>query len=394
MNKKIICIVLAVFCTTSLVRADDDYINAIITAVPSLSIAPDARAGGMGDVGAATSPDVYSQYWNPAKYAFIDSRAGLSVNYTPWLRKIVSDINLAYISGYYNISETAGVVSASLRYFSLGSVSLFTADGSNLGDAKPNEWALDVAYSRKLSEVFSAAVAFRYIHSDLNNGVNFSGTTSGPEMYPGNAFAADIALLYNQPIEVAGGTSRLGVGLNLSNLGSKISYDENTTTNFIPANMRLGVSYDLPIDEYNRISFSGDANKLLVPSQKVKSSNDPLHSWTTMSAEDYSNISSVDGWFRSFSDAPEGFSEELKEIQWGLGAEYAYNEQFLVRAGYSHEAKSKGNRRYFTVGAGFRLSMFELDAAYVIATSQTNPLDQTLRFSLAFNLDGMKNLVR
>ncbi|HPL77129.1 MAG TPA: type IX secretion system outer membrane channel protein PorV [Paludibacteraceae bacterium] len=368
------CFVLITFC----VYAQTDTNNPVITAVPSLTIAPDARAGGMGDVGAATTPDVNSQYWNPAKYSFMESEVGVSLSYTPWLSKLVSDINLVYAAGYWKFDELQSV-SASLRYFSLGDISLMDEMGYPQGSAHPNEYAFDIAYSRLLSTKFSASVALRYIRSDLNNGVNLSG---GTEMYPGNAFAADVAGYYRTPITMATGDANLALGFNISNIGSKISYDENETSNFIPTNLRIGGSFDYPMDAYNRFSFSADVNKLLVPTQ-----ND-------MTIEEYSDISSISGIFKSFNDAPGGFNEELKEVMWSVGAEYAYNNQFFVRAGYFNESQEKGNRKYFTAGAGFKLNVFELDAGYVIATSQSNPLDQTLRFSLSFDLNGLRNLAR
>ena len=368
------CFVLITFCG----YAQTDTNNPVITAVPSLTIAPDARAGGMGDVGAATTPDVNSQYWNPAKYSFMESEVGVSLSYTPWLSKLVSDINLVYAAGYWKFDELQSV-SASLRYFSLGDISFMDSQGDPQGSVHPNEYAFDIAYSRLLSTKFSASVALRYIRSDLNNGVNLSG---GTEMYPGNAFAADVAGYYRTPITMATGDANLALGFNISNIGSKISYDENETSNFIPTNLRIGGSFDYPMDAYNRFSFSADVNKLLVPTQ-----ND-------MTIEEYSDISSISGIFKSFNDAPGGFNEELKEVMWSVGAEYAYNNQFFVRAGYFNESQEKGNRKYFTAGAGFKLNVFELDAGYVIATSQSNPLDQTLRFSLSFDLNGLRNLAR
>ena len=351
--------------------------NPIVTAVPSLSIAPDARAGGMGDVGVATTPDVNSQFWNPAKYVFMESDAGISVSYTPWLRKLVSDIDLAYVAGYWK-PDKESAVSASFRYFSLGDITLMDQLGYPQGSAHPNELAFDVAYSRLLSDHFSASVALRYIHSDLNNGVNLAGQT---EMYPGSAVAGDIAGYYKTPVALEGVDGTLNVGLNISNIGSKISYDKNATSSFIPTNMRLGTSFDYPLDNYNKFSVSLDFNKLLVPTQN------------SMTAKEYSDLSPLSGIFKSFSDAPGGLKEELQEVMWSLGAEYAYNNQFFVRGGYFNESQYKGDRKYFTAGAGFKLNVFQLDAAYVISTSSSNPLDQTLRFSLSFDLYGLKNLI-
>ena len=380
--------------------------NPIITSMPSLSIAPDARSGGMGDVGAATAPDLNSQHWNPAKYAFMDSHGGLSGNYTPWLRKIVNDIDLAYVAGYYTISEMAGTLSASFTYFSLGQVQLTDLNGTFLADAHPNEWAIDLAYSRKLHEYVSMAVALRFMYSDLNNGANASTIGSAAEMYPGMTAAADVALYYRQPIEIGSGTSHFGLGLDISNLGGKISYDQNVTQHFIPANLRIGLSYEIPFDHYNSLSIHTDFNKYLVPTRNNKFAVDGNGNPLTGEALTnwYSEVSSPRGWFMSFCDAPGYYDdvkqkqvssavEELQEIQIGVGAEYSYDHKFFARVGYSHENKWKGNRRYATVGAGFHLSIFSLDVAYVIGTSASNPLDQTLRFTLGFDLAGIKDLI-
>jgi hypothetical protein len=356
--------------------------NPIVTAVPSLSIAPDARAGGMGDIGAATTPDVNSQYWNPAKYVFMESDAGLSVSYTPWLRKLVTDIDLAYLAGYWKFDQRQAL-SASLRYFSLGDITLMDQLGYPQGSAHPNEVAVDLAYSRLLSDKLSAAIALRFIYSDLNNGINLSG---GSEMYPGSSVAADIAAYYKTPITLQSVDGTLAFGINISNIGSKISYDQNETSNFIPTNLRIGGSFDYPLDNFNKISINADINKLLVPTPKLNP--------TSADITAYNKMSPIAGIFSSFTDAPGGFKEEMEEIMWSLGAEYAYNNQFFVRGGYFNENQFKGNRKYFTAGAGFKLNVFQLDAAYVISTSQSNPLDQTLRFSLTFDLFGLKNLVK
>jgi hypothetical protein len=349
--------------------------NPIVTAVPSLSIAPDARAGAMGDVGAATTPDANSQYWNPSKYVFMDSEAGMSLSYTPWLRELVTDIDLAYLAGYWKFDERQAL-SASLRYFSLGDITLMDELGFPSGSAHPNEFAIDAAYSRKLSDNLSAAATLRFIYSDLGNG---SGSV---DMYPGAAVAADVSAYYKTQIALENVDGTLGLGLNISNIGSKVSYDKFESSNFLPTNLRLGGSFDYPMDNYNRISVSADINKLLVPTQ-----ND-------LTYEEYNDLSPLSGIFMSFSDAPGGFSEEMSEIMWSIGAEYAYNNQFFVRGGYYNESQYKGNRKYFTAGVGFKLNVFQLDAGYVISTSQSNPLDKTLRFSLTFDLFGLNNLVR
>lgn len=348
--------------------------NSIITSVPSLSITPDARSSGMGDVGAATTPDVSSQFWNPAKYAFMDSNAGLSFTFTPWLPNLVSDINLSYLTGYYKLDDLR-TISASLRYFSLGEIQMWDPQGNEQGTVQPNELAADIAYSQKLSNNFSASAALRFIYSDLNNGMNFNG---GAEIYPGIAVAADVAAYYRQPVAMSTGDGLFALGLNVSNIGSKISYDQEYSY-FIPTNMRLGASFDYPIDEYQKISFSADANKLLVP---------------TPDGTDQTQISPLEGIFQSFTDAPGGMSEELREIMWSAGAEYAYNNQFFVRGGYFYEDTYKGNRKYFSAGAGFKLNVFQLDFSYIISTIQTNPLDGTMRFSLSFDMNGLQNLMR
>ena len=394
--KKIIFSVL----TVSLFAMSAMALNPVNPAMPSLTIAPDGRAAGMGDVGVATNADLNSQHWNPAKYAFMDSKGGLTVNYTPWLTKLVDDINLAYIDGYYNMGDMAGTLSASFTYFSMGDVKLVDIGGVDFANAKPNEWAIDLAYSRKLHEYVSMAVALRFLYSDLTNGANFTGT-SAQEMYPGWTMAADVALYYKQPIALPMGESYFGLGLNISNLGGKITHDEGTTQNFIPANLRLGVSYEIPFDNYNRLMATVECYKMLVPTYYSKfATNQTDHKYTQ---DEYASISSPKGWWQSFCDAPgyttdEGkvvspLMEEFQEVQWGVGLEYSYNRQFFGRVGYSHENFWKGNRRYVTVGAGFHLSIFSLDVAYCIATAPSNPLDQTMRFTLGFDLAGIKDLV-
>ena len=362
----------------------EDMFNPVNTAVTSQTIAPDARAGSMGDVGAATDPDVNSQYWNPAKYPFNISRAGVSINYTPWLRQLVNDIDLAQLVGYYRIGDYSAV-SASLRYFSLGEVQLSESD--NAQTINPYEMSVDVAYSLMLSEKFSLAAAVRWIYSDLT--YSYTDDTS-----PASAFAADIACYYQNYLNIGSRECQLGLGLNISNIGSKITFGGSDRSEFIPTNLRLGASVMIPIDEYNRISFAADANKLLVPTYPKQKEGETSADYDARVEKDYYDVSSISGIFKSFSDAPGGFSEELKEIQWSAGAEYVYNDKFAIRAGYHHESESKGNLKYFTVGAGFKMSVFSLDAGYVIATAKSNPLDQTLRFSLSFDMDGIKDLFR
>jgi hypothetical protein len=337
----------------------------------------------MGDVGAATDPDVNSQYWNPAKYPFCISRAGVALNYTPWLRQLVSDIDLAYMAGYYRIGDYSSL-SGSLRYFSLGEVELVDQDGMTV---KPYEMSLDAAYSLMLSEKFSIAAAIRWIYSDLR--YDYSEDSK-----PASAFAADLAMYYNNYVMLGNRECQLGLGLNISNIGSKISYYGDEESQFIPTNMRLGASLMVPIDEWNRFSISADANKLLVPTVPKQLEGENASEYQDRVRREYSDMGSISGIFKSFNDAPDGFKEELEEIQWSVGAEYVYNDKFSLRAGYHHESASKGNRKYFTVGGGFRMNVFSLDVGYVISTAQSNPLDQTLRFTLAFDMDGIKDLFR
>ncbi len=359
--------------------------NPVTTGVTSLSIAPDARGGGMGDLGAATEADVNSQYWNPAKYPFNIARAGVAASYTPWLRQLVNDINLAYVSGFYRLGDYQAL-SASLRYFSLGEVSTSSsADGATDMTISPYEMAVDVAYSRMLSENFSAAVALRFIFSDIT--YDYSDETT-----PGKAFAADIALYWNRYFAGRNREWNMGIGLNISNIGSKISYGGDDNAEFIPTNLRLGMNFLIPINEYNKFSLAVDANKLLVPTYPKQYEGEADQDYTDRVQKDYYDISPIAGIFKSFGDAPNGFKEEMQEIQVSFGLEYIYNDRFSLRAGYHHESENKGNRKYLTVGAGFRMSVFSLDAGYVFSTAQSNPLDQTMRFTLGFDLDGMKDL--
>ena len=358
--------------------------NPVEHAVISQTIAPDARAAGMGDVGAATDPDVNSQYWNPAKYPFCISRAGIALNYTPWLRQLVNDIDLAYVAGYYRIGDYSAV-SGSLRYFSLGEV--MTSEDANAMTVNPYEMSIDVAYSLMLSETFSIAAGIRWIYSDLR--YDYSEESS-----PASAFAADLAMYYNNYFNIGSRECQLGLGMNISNVGSKITYYGDEQSQFLPANMRIGASLMVPVDEYNRFSIAADANKLLIPTVPAQLEGESSADYRQRVIDEYSDVGSISGIFKSFSDAPGGFKEELEEIQWSVGAEYVYHDQFSLRAGYHHESQSKGNRKYFTVGGGFRMNVFSLDVGYVISTAQSNPLDQTLRFSLSFDMDGIKDLLR
>lgn len=367
--------------TVQLAKAEDevrDQFNPVRTGVTSLSVAPDARAGGMGDVGAATDPDVHSQYWNPAKFPFTISRAGIAINYTPWLRKLTTGIALLNAAGYVRLGDYQAL-SASLRYFTLGEVE----GGKNI-TVRPYEMSFDAAYSRMLSEKFSAAVGLRYIYSDISGHYDDNSTA-------GSAFAADIALYYNTYLMMGQRECQLAWGLNINNIGSKISYGDDRSY-FIPTNLRLGLSYMIPLNEYNRISISADANKLLVPSMPLQGSDETDEDYQERLDREYYNKSSISGIFTSFGDSERGFKGEMEEIQWSIGAEYTYNDKFSLRAGYHHESNMQGNRKYATVGAGFRMNVMAIDAGYVIATSASNPLDQTLRVSLTFDMDGIRDL--
>lgn len=348
--------------------------NTITTGVPFLTIAPDSRSGAMGDAGVATSPDANSQHWNPAKYAFAESEMGVALSYTPWLRNLVSDINLAYLVGYKRLDDQE-TISASLRYFSLGDISFMSEYGDPTGTQSPNEFAVDMGYTRLLSDNFSGAVALRYIRSDLTGGQLVNGT----ETHAGNSFAADVAFYYQKEISVNRKQSTLGAGINISNIGSKISYTDGETKDFIPTNMKLGISYKTELDRYNTITFAFDANKLLVPTPDT-SSVDIITGFG-------SDKSPIAGIFTSFADAPGGMSEEFKEITFSVGAEYWYNKQFALRAGYFYEDVTKGNRKFFTAGAGLKMNVFALDFSYLLPVAQNNPLANTLRFTLSFDFE-------
>lgn len=370
--------------------------NTITTAVPFLMIGPDARSGGMGEVGASTTPDANSMHWNPAKYAFIEKKMGLGVSYSPWLRKLVNDINLAYVPFYYKIDDKS-TVAASLKFFSLGDITFTDIQGEIIGNYRPNEFSLDGAYARKFSENFSGAVAARFIYSNLTQGQFVSGAATKP----GTSFAADVAVYYTKDLSINGlEGANFSFGANISNIGQKISYsNDDATKDFIPTNLRLGPKLTIDLDDYNTFSFSFDLNKLLVPTPPiylVDSVGFPIldDAGNKVIGPDGGmdpNVSVMQGMIQSFYDAPGGFSEELKEIIWVVGAEYWYDRQFAVRAGYFHESAMKGNRKFFTLGAGLRYNVFGLDFSYLLPTSQQNPLQNTLRFTLTFDFDGFED---
>lgn len=375
-------------------RAQKNEFNPIETGVTSLSIAPDARGASMGDLGVASDPDVNSQYWNPSKYAFAYSTAAVSLSYTPWLRKLVSDIFLANVAGYWKIgSGDNQALSASLRYFSLGEVNTSDYGGTATSTINPYEMAFDLGYSRKLSEKFSMGVVFRYIYSDLG----FSDSYAGEQTSGASAFSADISGYFTTYPVIGRNECQWSWGWNISNIGTKVSYNNGEDPAFLPTNLRLGTSFTFPLADYHNLSLNLDMNKLLVPARPRESDYDTS---TTEGQQEYldaleewENMSSFTGIFKSFGDAPGGFKEELREITWSFGAEYSYNQQFFLRAGYFYENQYKGNLQYFGFGAGFSLNVVRLDASYMLATAQSSPLDQTLRFTLTFDMDGLKDLL-
>lgn len=380
MSRKLFAILSFLTIISSLTYSQD--LNAIQTVVPFLTIAPDSRAGAMGDVGVATTPDVYSMHWNPAKFAVIDGDGGFGVSYTPWLRSLVPDINLAYLS-FYKRLDAKQVLAASLMYSSLGEIQFTDPSGVDLKKYRPNEFSLDASYSRLLTENFSGGLAFRFIYSNITGGTEVGGSTSKA----GVAFAADISGYYSDDIELFGKDGSLAAGFNFSNIGSKMSYSNSNDPDFIPMNMRLGTSGTIELDRYNKITLSLDLNKLLVPTPPTYDSNVP----DSIVAGKNPDVSVPVAIFQSFYDAPGGFSEEMKEIMVGLGAEYWYNDQFAIRGGYFYENKMKGNKKFFTMGVGLRLSVFTLDFSYLIPKEQNNALARTLRFSLSFDFDALRN---
>jgi len=373
-----------------------DGSRVINTVVPFLTISPDARAGGMGNVGVSTTPDVYSMFWNPAKYAFIEKTFGVGIGYVPWLRSLVNDIGLASLVGFWKINDKQAIA-MSLRYFSMGEVQFTSEDGTPTILVKPNEWTIDATYSRKFSREFSGAVAGRFIYSNLVPG----GTGgSGQEVRPGTSVAADIAIYYHHVMEVKGiSAASIDFGLNISNIGAKMSYGSATIArDFIPTTLRLGPTFSMDIDDYNRLSFSIDLSKLMVPSPPVyaKDSTGAIlydasqHKIIEKGMDP--DVSAVKGMIQSFYDAPYGFTEELQEINISVAAEYWYNKLFAVRAGYFYESVYKGDRQFFTLGAGLRYNVFGLDFSYLIPVKSNNPLQHTLQFTLLFNFDANKKV--
>ena len=357
-------------------------LNALQTTVPFLTIAPDSRAGAMGDLGAATSPDANSQNWNAAKYAFISKNMGVSLSYTPWLRTLVNDINLGYLAFYYRF-DNKQVISTSLKFFSLGEIIFRDSNGEYSGQYNPYELSLDAGYSRLFSDRFSGALTLRYIRSDITGG----GTVDGQQYNPGNSFAADLSTYYQQPVELGEKDGEFAWGLCIANLGTKISYTEGADKQFIPANFRLGARLTVELDDYNSITGAVDLNKMLVPTppnvdiDSVDANGDPVILFGRKIP-----TSLPLSWIQSFYDAPGGFSEEMHEIMISAGLEYWYRQQFAIRGGYFHEHETKGNRKYFAVGVGMKLNVFYLDFSYLISTTGTsNPLANTMRFTLGLD---------
>jgi hypothetical protein len=368
---------LASMVAQKLPEALQNSLNALQTTVPFLTIAPDSRAGAMGDLGVATTPDGNSQNWNAAKYAFIKDRMGISLSYTPWLRNLVKDINLGYLSFYYRFDDKQ-TVSTALKYFSLGEIIFRTEDGTYSGQYTPYEFAIDAAYSRLLGERLSGALTLRYIRSDITGG----GTISGTQYNPGNSFAADLGVYYQMPLKISDKDAEFAWGVCISNLGTKISYTEGADKQFIPANLRAGARMTLNLDDYNSLTAAIDLNKLLVPTPpkySIENGDTIMYGKATPSSLPLS-------WIQSFYDAPGGFTEEMREIMISTGLEYWYRQQFAIRGGYFYEHETKGNRKYFAVGVGMKLNIFYLDFSYLIsATGTNNPLANTMRFTLGLN---------
>ena len=374
----------------------DNQFNPVNTGVTTLSIAPDARGSSMGNLGAATDPDMNSQFWNPSKYAFAYSTGGLALSYTPWLRKIVNDIFLADLSGYYKIgSGDNQAISASFRYFSLGEVTTsgYESEGSNVQTIHPYEFAVDVGYSRKLSSKFSMGVVLRYILSDLS----YQDTQTGEQNSAASAFSVDLSGYFTTFPMIGRSECQFSWGFDISNVGTKVSYDHGANNAFLPTNLRLGANFMFPLADYHTLAFGLDLNKLLVPTKPRPKDYDMEtaegQEQYNQALDKWNGMSPITGIFKSFSDAPGGFKEELQEIGVSVGAEYVYNQQFFVRAGYNYEHPNKGGRSYFAFGAGFSLNVVKIDASYMLATQQSSPLDQTLRFTLTFDMDGLRDLM-
>ncbi|MBW6500317.1 MAG: type IX secretion system outer membrane channel protein PorV [Bacteroidales bacterium] len=384
MKNKAIALLLAFILVSGMSKLssqDPDVLNAIQTVVPFLTIAPDSRSGAMGDAGVATSPDIFSMHWNPSKFAFIDGTGGVGISYSPWLRNLVPDIDIAYLSGYSRI-DSRQVISGSLLYSSLGDV-VFTDEYGNMMQVfKANEFSIDVGYSRLFSEKFSGGTAFRFIYSNLTGGY-YSG---GEATKPGISFAADISGYYQTDATLFSKDALFAFGVNFANIGSKMSYSDSQTSDFIPMTLRLGTSGTIDLDNFNQLTLTIDLGKFLVPTPPIYNADMEI-----VAGKD-PNVSVPVAIFRSFYDAPGGFKEEMREITYSFGTEYWYNNQFAIRAGYFHEHQTKGNRKYFTAGAGFRLKGFTIDFSYLMPRTNNHPLARTLRFSLSFDINSMRSV--
>lgn len=361
----------------------------VLTAVPSLQITPDARAGGMGELGVAISPDVYAQYWNASKYAFAPTQSEFSLSYTPWMTKIVNDVALVQATGYYKLGkDQRQALGASVRYFSFGKVLMTDIQGYGVGEVYPSELSIDLSYSRQLRQDLALGVALRYIHSNRDG---------ARENARGSALVVDLSAYLQRGLKLFGREGQWSLGLNIKNLGSKLSYDGGATSLFLPTNLGLGASILHRFDEVNRLSLSFEANKLLVPLSPIPSDfadTDEGRAEYNAAILEHRSVSALSGIFKSFGDAKGGLAEELREVRWSLGAEYSYQDKFFLRAGYSYLHPTKGNLQALTAGAGFKTRAFSIDASYMVGTSHNNPLDGTLRFSLGVSLEGVKELFK
>lgn len=364
--------------------------NYISTGMPILLIAPDATAGALGDAGVASTPDIYSAHWNNAKFAFIEGDLGFSTTYTPWLRNLgVGDMNLLYLGGYKRIN-TRSTIAASLTYFSLGEIQSTDNDGNSTGLLNPNEFAADVTYAMKLNDELSIGASGRFIQSDLTNGQDISDGSGYVTTKPGRSLAADLGIYWQHPID---GAQEIALGAFVSNMGAKLSYsDDDSRQEFLPANLRVGARYTNELDESNKISLMVDINKLLVPTPPVTVGDSTYSDYYRNLKEDYNNTGVMRGIIQSFYDAPGGFSEELRELQISVGAEYWYKNTLAARAGYFYENDTKGGRKYATVGFALKYNVMQFDFAYLIPTTafSSNPLSNTIRISLTFNLTRSK----
>lgn len=369
----------AVIQQSAYLQTSGDQLNAIYVAMPFLTIAADSRGGAMGETGVATSPDVNSMHWNPAKFVFAPNNMGFSVSFTPWLRDLIDDINLANLNYYVKVDQNQALA-FSLSYFSLGSIYFTNMQGDPDGQFSPNEFSLDAAYSRKFSDNLSGGLAFRYMRSDLTGGSFVGGIKSRAAW----AFAADVAVYYSKNIVIADFPSKIALGANIANIGNKVTYSESDNAQFIPITLKLGSALTFDLDAYNSITLAADFNKLLVPTPPIY---EEIEGEMVITSGRNDNVPVAQGMLQSFYDAPGGFKEEIREITTGIGAEYWYHKQFALRAGYFHEHETKGNRKFFTAGMGIKFNVFAIDFSYLIPVFRNNPLANTLRFTLAFDFE-------